>query len=146
MTSEQFYFYTAAAVTGLVMWAVSMTLLRVRDWKKAANNIKDAAKWVGMMAFLAAAFICVVVPVYVLTRLSDGVQAFLDAALPEVSGLIYRARYSARAQAEHRLAAWNKSVSWDRKDHRNKMAEFDTDDAAEENYASAGAQAESTYW
>lgn len=146
MTSEQFYFYAAAFTTGVVMWLVTMALLRVKNWTKTGNDLKDAAKWVGMMAFCTAAFICVVVPVYVLTRLSDGVQAFLDAALPELSGLVYRVRYSARAQAEHRLAAWNKSVSWDREDHRQKMAEFDTDDVAEENYASAGAQAESTYW
>ena len=147
MTNEQFYFYTAAAVTGLVMWGVSVALLRVRNWRQAANNVKDAVKWVGMMAFFSAAFVCVVVPVYVLTRLGDGVQAFIDAALPEVSGLVYRVRSTARHHAAYRFAGWQRSVEYDNVDHRQKMAQFDTDeDAAEENYASAGAQAESTYW
>ena len=66
--------------------------------------------------------------------------------MPELSGLVYRARYAARSQAERRMATWNRSVAYDREDHRNKMAEFDDADDAEENYAAAGAQAESTYW
>lgn len=144
MTSEQFYFYAAAFTTGVVMWLVTMALLRVKNWKKTSNDLKDAAKWVGMMAFFSAAFICVVIPVYILTRLSDGIHAFLDAAFPELSGLVYRVRYTARAHAEQRLARWNKSIAYDREDHANNMAEFDTDDdandEAEEAYESVGAR------
>lgn len=143
MTNEQILFYSAAAITGIVASAVFFTLLRIsnKTWKKIGAGIKNA----GLMCFFSVAFLTVVVPVYILTRLSDGLQAFMDAALPEVSGLVYRVRATARAQAEHRLAAWNKSVAYDRVDHAAKMAEFDTDedtanDDAEEVYEGVGAR------
>jgi hypothetical protein len=146
MTNAQMWFYGCALLGMAALWFFTLTLMRVKDWKKIANKVKDGAKWVGMMAFFSAAFVAVVVPVYILTRLSDGIHAFLDAAFPELSGLVYRVRYTARAHAEQRLARWNKSVAYDREDHQRTMAEFDDADDVEENYASAGASADSTYW
>ncbi len=138
MTNEQIFFYAVAFATGLVAWGVFFALLRVtnKTWGKIGENIKTA----GMMVFFAAAFVAVVVPVYVLTRISDGLQAFMDAALPEVSGLVYRVRATARAHGEYRLAGWRQSVEYDAADHRQKMAQFDDDvaESAEEAYDAVG--------
>lgn len=144
MTTEQMFFYGCATITGILAAGVFFTLLRIsnKTWGRIGSGVQTA----GMMVFFSAAFIAVVIPIYVLTRISDGLQAFMDACLPEVSGLVYRVRCTARAQAEHRLAAWNKSVNYDRDDHARKMAEFDdTDEAdanddAEEAYESVGAR------
>jgi hypothetical protein len=138
MTSNQIMFYCCAAITGFAVWAVVMTIMAVSNttWNKIGKALADAC----LMSLFAVAFALVVVPVYVLTRLSAGVEAFMEAALPELSGLIYRVRNTARNHAEKRLASWNKSVEYDREDHARRMAEFDTaeEDGAEEAYSSAG--------
>lgn len=141
MTNEQIFFYAVAFATGLVAWGVFFALLGVtnKTWGKIGENIKTA----GLLVFFAAAFVAVVIPVYIATRLADGLQAFMDAALPEVSGLVYRVRATARAHGEYRLAGWRQSVEYDRVDHASKMAQFDSDDAnanvdAEEAYDSVG--------
>lgn len=139
MTNEQILFYGCAAVTGIVAAAVCYGLLRVtnKTWNKIGKGMQNA----GLLCFFTAAFIAVVIPVYVLTRISDGLQAFMDAALPEVSGLVYRVRATARAHGEYRLAGWRQSVEYDRVDHASKMAQFDDNDAnadAEEAYDAVG--------
>lgn len=148
MTDAQMFFYGCYAVATLAFAGVWFSLLRVETatWNKIGEGIRTA----GMMVFFAAAFVAIVIPVYIATRLGDGLQAFMDAALPEVSGLVYRVRATARAHAEHRLAGWRQSVEYDAEDHRQKMARFHTDeddasDAPEEAWLGGAANVEGDY-
>lgn len=139
MTNAQMFFYGCYAAATLVFAGVWFSLLRVetKTWNRIGEGIKTGA----MVCWFCVAFVAIVIPAYIATRLGDGIMAFLDAALPELSGLLYRVRATARAHAEHRLAGWRQSVEYDAEDHRQKMARFDDDDAndeAEEAYESVG--------
>jgi hypothetical protein len=143
MTTEQLFFYGVATITGVIMWAVAIALMAVKDWKKVGQR----ANYCFQMCWMAAAFAVVVVPVYVLTRLVDGVSAFFDAAFPELTGLVYRVRHTARDNAVERLASWNKSIAYDRDTHRQKMAEFDGDEGDDESeYATSSEKAYGGDW
>lgn len=133
----------------MVLGASVLGLVGLFMWAGERNKLPKA-KDIVWLALGLMAFVFVIIPVYVLTRINDGIAAFMDAALPELSGLVYRVRATARAQAEHRLAAWNKSVAYDRDDHRRKMAEFDDSDAddgsnADEEWLGGAANVEGDY-
>lgn len=144
MTTEQMFFYGVATVTGVIMCVVwtALMMVRTKDWKRLGSRISSAFQF----CWMAAAFAVVVVPVYVLTRLTSGVQAFFDAALPELSGLVYRVQSTARDHAAQSSARWNKSIEYDRDTHREKMAEFVDDESDESDEYAASEKAYGGDW
>ena len=118
-----------AALFGAVAaaYAVVCRLRNVKNWTHVGREGAAIIKIVTVGPILAI--------VYVATRLSDGIEAFIDAALPEFGRLVRRTRYAARHHAARASAAGRQSLRFDRESHLDKMAEFapaDLDDVAGE--------------